>query len=148
MTSVCESCGAALAHKNAVCHKCESGLQEEQREADTRKYVCPACAGTFDRPVIDYWPRNAKWYTPTQMKPTCPSCKVALRDRKNPSIPRSLAAALLIAAVASYLMLSETNKEIALGVLLIIYVGAHVLMRERNIPHRQRYAKDRVGIDT
>ena len=122
-------------------------MERAQREADMYKYVCPACACTFDHPVIVPWPRDAKWYIPTQMKPTCPSCKEALRDRKKPNIPRSLSTGLLIATVASYLLLSDTNKELALGALLIIYVGAHVLMKEHNIPHRQRYAKDRVQVD-
>lgn len=142
MTNACESCGATLEHTNAICRHCESRLEREQREADAIKYICPACASTFDRPLIERWPRHAKWYVPAQMKPTCPSCQVALRDRKNPRQPLERSVALLVAAAASCWMLSDANKKLALGALLIIHVGAHVLMRERNIPHRQRYAKD------
>jgi predicted amidophosphoribosyltransferase len=138
----CESCGMPLADAGDVCPACEQGLESDARWTRPTRHLCPICMQGFDHPLRERWPRHAKWYVPSQIKPTCPHCHGALRDRKNPQLSPMLIVGFMIATVVSYVALPPEHHQTSLWILLVAYALAHLRRWERHVSPRARYAKD------
>jgi hypothetical protein len=138
----CERCGAVLREPDAVCTTCEQEFEREAQLAKEARHLCPMCAQGFDKPLHERWPRQAKWYVPTQVKPACPHCHAPLRDRKNPQLPPKLIGMFIAATIAAYGLVPPDYRKAALLVLLAAYTVAHLLRWERKVPSRERYARD------
>lgn len=136
----CESCEAELPHVGAVCPNCDAALRSDQPVA--HKHLCPLCAQGFDAPVHERWPRNAKWYLPSQAKPTCPHCHGFLRDRRSPRLSPAQTWAFLAATAAAYALVPQSHHKLALALLLGAWVIAIVLRTERDVKPQDRYAKN------
>ena len=137
----CDSCGKILPNPQAVCPACNAQLARDLKTSTRGKHLCPVCSQGFDRPVFELWPRGAKWYTPRQMKPTCPHCKAFLLDRKNPPLPAKLIWLLVGATVVAYLAVPSGYEEPVLGVMLAIYAAASWRFRGSRVSDRERYGR-------
>lgn len=85
---------------------------------------------------------HARWYVPEAYKPKCPHCLGTLRDRRHPRLPGPLLAVLITGAVLASWWLTGPLAKAALTALLALFVGAHVLLRERGVPPQDRYGRD------
>jgi len=135
----CDSCGKVLSNAQAVCPACDAQLERELKTSMSGKHLCPVCSLGFDRPIFELWPRGAKWYTPRQMKPTCPHCKAFLLDRRNPPLPAKLIWLLAGISVVAYLAVPSGYEEPVLGVMLAIYAAASWRFRGSRVNDRERY---------
>jgi hypothetical protein len=136
----CDNCGAALPNVGAICSNCDAALQSA--EFATAKHWCPMCAQGFNKPIYERSPRHAKWFVPTQVKPTCPHCHGLLRDRKSPRLTPKQTLAFVVATGAVYWLVPQSHHKLALALLLAAYLIANILKLEKNVSPRNRYAKD------
>lgn len=137
----CESCGQRLPSIQAICPACAAQFERELQTSAEGAHLCPVCTRGFDQPIFECWPRGAKWYTPRQMKPTCPHCREFLLDRKNPPLPAKLVWILAAVSVVTYLAIPSKYEKPFLAAMLAIYASSSWLYRGSKVNDRERYGR-------